>query len=195
MSAPLSKALRLEHKVRSLPVRQGDTVQVRSGEKKGEEGVIKSVYRKKFVIYVDRLTRDSCRGTQVQVGVHPSKVEITKIKMDSDRKAVCVTRSAPSAPARQPLLLSRPFSLPSPLLCVAGSRRAARPRRASSRSTLAPWTLTACPCTRSATLSRRERLREQPCRAGRGAPCAPRHTLATLFRVFTAQPPIILPPL
>ncbi len=104
MSAPLSKALRLEHKVRSLPVRQGDTVQVRSGEKKGEEGVIKSVYRKKFVIYVDRLTRDTCRGTQVQIGVHPSKVEITKIKMDSDRKAVCVSSSAPSAPARQPLL-------------------------------------------------------------------------------------------
>ncbi len=111
MSAPLSKALRLEHKVRSLPVRQGDTVQVRSGEKKGEEGVIKSVYRKKFVIYVDRLTRDSCRGTQVQVGVHPSKVEITKIKMDSDRKAVCVSAARPAPPARAtPCTFSR--SLP-----------------------------------------------------------------------------------
>ena len=62
MSAPLSKALRLEHKVRSLPVRQGDEVLVKSGTKKGQEGVIKAVYRKKFVIYIDRLTRDTCKG-------------------------------------------------------------------------------------------------------------------------------------
>ncbi len=58
MSAPLSKALRLQHKVRSMPVREGDEVMVKSGAKKGQEGTVRSVYRRKFVIHIERITRD-----------------------------------------------------------------------------------------------------------------------------------------
>ena len=70
MSAPLSKQLRIEHKVRSMPVRQGDEVMVKSGSKKGQEGTIKSVYRKKFVIHIDRITRDKCNSA---LGVRASQ--------------------------------------------------------------------------------------------------------------------------
>lgn len=62
MSAPLAKDLRAQLKVRSMPIRQGDMVRVKNGKRKGEEGAVKSVYRKKFVIHVDRITHDKSNG-------------------------------------------------------------------------------------------------------------------------------------
>lgn len=43
------------------------------------------VYRKKWVIHVDRVQRDKSNGATAQIGVHPSNVVITTIKLDTDR--------------------------------------------------------------------------------------------------------------
>ncbi|KAL8549847.1 hypothetical protein ACS0TY_008623 [Phlomoides rotata] len=75
MSAPLAIDLRNKYSVRSMPVRNDDEVQVVRGTYKGREGKIVQVYRKKWV-----------NGSTVNVGVHPSKVVITKLKLDKDRK-------------------------------------------------------------------------------------------------------------
>merc|ERR1712087_850250 len=88
MSAPLSNELRQKHNVRSLPLRKDDEVEVMRGFFKGRSGRILSCYRRKFVVHVDRITREKANGATVHVGIHPSKVQIIKIKMHKDRKTI-----------------------------------------------------------------------------------------------------------
>merc|ERR1712014_239735 len=88
MSAPLSKDLRSKYNVRSLPIRRDDEVMIVRGHYHDREGKVTTVYRKKWRIHVERVTRDKANGQTVNVGIHPSKVVITKIKLDKDRKAL-----------------------------------------------------------------------------------------------------------
>ncbi|PLW18342.1 hypothetical protein PCANC_07510 [Puccinia coronata f. sp. avenae] len=88
MSSGLSKDLRAKYNVRSMPIRKDDEVVVVRGAFKGREGKVLSVYRKKYVIHVDKVTRDKASGQTVQVGIHPSKVVISKLYLDKDRKAI-----------------------------------------------------------------------------------------------------------
>ncbi|KAI9866859.1 MAG: 60S ribosomal protein L26A [Trichoglossum hirsutum] len=85
MSAPLSKELREKHNVRSIPIRKDDEVLITRGSNKGREGKVTSVYRLKYVIHVERVSREKSNGQAVPIGVHPSKVVITKLKIDKDR--------------------------------------------------------------------------------------------------------------
>ncbi|KAI3768142.1 hypothetical protein L2E82_18576 [Cichorium intybus] len=88
MSAPLSAELRAKHNVRSVPVRKDDEVQVVRGTYKGREGKVVQVYRRKWVIHVERITREKVNGQTVNVGINPSKVVVTKLKLDKDRKSL-----------------------------------------------------------------------------------------------------------
>jgi len=89
MSSSLSKELRTKYNVRSMPIRKDDEVQVVRGHYKGQQvGKVVQVYRKKFVIHVERIQREKANGASVHVGIHPSKVVITKLKMDRDRKEI-----------------------------------------------------------------------------------------------------------
>ncbi|KAG6331654.1 hypothetical protein ID866_7438, partial [Astraeus odoratus] len=88
MSSPLSKELRTKYNTRSLPIRKDDEVRIVRGKYKGREGKVTQVYRKKWVIHVDRVQRDKSNGASVPIGVHPSKVVITTIKLDKDRRAI-----------------------------------------------------------------------------------------------------------
>lgn len=97
MSAPLSKALREQYKVRSVPVRKGDTVKiVRGGDSvKGKEATIDSVYRKKFVIMFKDVTRSSARNQNgVKIPIHPSNVVVTDLKLNGDRVRSLTRRGA-----------------------------------------------------------------------------------------------------
>ncbi|KAI1820566.1 ribosomal protein L24 [Xylaria intraflava] len=71
MSAPLSKELREKYNVRSMPVRKDDEVQIVRGSNKGREGKITSVYRLKYQIHVERVTREKTSGQSVPLGIHP----------------------------------------------------------------------------------------------------------------------------
>ncbi|TGZ82164.1 ribosomal protein L24 [Ascodesmis nigricans] len=88
MSAPLSKELREKYGVRSIPVRKDDEVIITRGSLKGREGKVTSVYRLRYVIHVERVTREKVNGQSVPVGIAPSKVIITKLKLDKDREAI-----------------------------------------------------------------------------------------------------------
>ncbi|CAM8901005.1 unnamed protein product [Rhodiola kirilowii] len=88
MSAPLSTELRTKYNVRSMPIRKDDEVLVARGTFKGREGKVVQVYRRKWVIHVERITREKVNGTTVNVGVDPSKVVITKLRLDKDRKSL-----------------------------------------------------------------------------------------------------------
>ncbi|KAJ6597022.1 translation protein SH3-like domain-containing protein [Mycena vulgaris] len=88
MSSALSKELRAKHNARSLPIRKDDEVRIVRGKYKGREGKVTQVYRKKWVIHVDRVQRDKSNGATAPIGVHPSNVVITTIKLDKDRRAI-----------------------------------------------------------------------------------------------------------
>ncbi|KAH9260981.1 ribosomal protein L24 [Batrachochytrium salamandrivorans] len=97
MCAPLSKELRKKYGgVRSMPIRKDDKVRVVRGAKGNTsdklEGKVVRVYRKRFVIHIDRLTKDKANGQQVQIPVDPSNVEITGLKIDRNRKQLLETK-------------------------------------------------------------------------------------------------------
>merc|ERR1711976_1047946 len=94
MSAPLCKELRQKYGVRSMPVRRDDDVTVVRGHYKSTfSGKVIQVYRKKYVIHVDRVSREKANGSSIHVGIHPSKVVIMKLKMDKDRKRLLERRA------------------------------------------------------------------------------------------------------
>ncbi len=44
------------------------------------------VYRKRWVLHIEKVTKDKANGTQVQVPIHSSNCMITNLKLDKDRK-------------------------------------------------------------------------------------------------------------
>ena len=52
------------------------------------KGKVVRCYCKKFRIFIERAMHEKANGQTVQIGIHPSKVMITKIKLDKDRKAL-----------------------------------------------------------------------------------------------------------
>lgn len=94
MSAPLSKELRQKYNVRSMPIRKDDEVQVVRGHYKGQQvGKVVQVYRKKWVMYIERIQREKANGATVYVGINSSKVVIVKLKMNKDRKKILERRA------------------------------------------------------------------------------------------------------
>uniref|UniRef100_A0AAV2MKT9 KOW domain-containing protein n=1 Tax=Knipowitschia caucasica TaxID=637954 RepID=A0AAV2MKT9_KNICA len=102
MSSPLSKELRQKYNVRSMPIRKDDEVQVVRGHYKGQQiGKVVQVYRKKYVIYIERVQREKANGTTVHVGIHPSKVVITRLKLDKDRKKILERKAKSRADGKE----------------------------------------------------------------------------------------------
>jgi len=94
-TAPLSPELRASHGVKALPIRSGDSVRVMRGDKKGFEGKITRIDRKKYRVYVEGLTREKVDGTTIFVPVHPSKVMITRLILDDKwRKKILERKKA-----------------------------------------------------------------------------------------------------
>lgn len=93
MSASLSKELQNRHGVRSMPIRKDDEVLIVRGMYKSREGKVITCFRKKFVVHVERITREKVNGAQVPVGIPASNLVITKLKLDKDRKAKLEAKS------------------------------------------------------------------------------------------------------
>ena len=72
MSSHLSKSLRDQYKIRSLPIKRGDEVKILKGKGKGKTGKVVQVYRKRNVIYVDKVQRDKQNGQTVFLPIKPS---------------------------------------------------------------------------------------------------------------------------
>ena len=66
---------------------------VTRGSNKGREGKIIACYRLKYVIHIERLTREKSNGQSVPIGVAPSKVQVTKLKLDKDRENILERKS------------------------------------------------------------------------------------------------------
>ncbi|XP_049483852.1 60S ribosomal protein L26-like, partial [Panthera uncia] len=89
MSSPLFKELQQKYNVRSMPIRKDDEVQVVRGHYKGQQiGKVVQVYRRKYVICMEEVQGEKANGTTVHVGIRPSKVVITRLKLDKDCKKI-----------------------------------------------------------------------------------------------------------
>ncbi|KAJ9437033.1 60S ribosomal protein L26-2 [Diplonema papillatum] len=97
MSSTLAKDLRTKHNVRCVPIRKDDEVKVKRGSHKGREGKVICCYRKKWVIHIDKLTREKINGSTVPIPIHPSNVEITRLKIDNDRKKLLARKDRSKA--------------------------------------------------------------------------------------------------
>ena len=51
------------------------------------KGCADTVFRKKWVIHIDKLTKNKANGAPYQIPIDPSKVAITKMKEGKDRMA------------------------------------------------------------------------------------------------------------
>jgi large subunit ribosomal protein L24 len=95
MSAPLSSELSASKGVKNLPVRKGDTVRILRGDNKGFEGKVSRVDLKAYRIYLEGLTREKVDGTNIFLGVHPSKIQIRNLILDDKyRKDTILGRKA-----------------------------------------------------------------------------------------------------
>lgn len=81
-SAPLSSKLKESHGANSVPVRNGDTVMIMRGDRKGSEGKVTQINRKKYRIFIEGATREKMDGTTTFIPIHPSKVMITRLNLD-----------------------------------------------------------------------------------------------------------------
>ena len=102
-SAPLSSSLKASHNIGSLPVRTGDTVRLMRGDRKGLEGKVTSVSRRKYRIFVEGITREKVDGTTTFVPIHPSKVMITSLNLDDKwRRESLKVEAAPPEEEKKP---------------------------------------------------------------------------------------------
>ena len=90
MSCHLSKELQTKYNCRSLPVRKGDTVHIKTGSVengvKGKIGKVLTVYRRRWCIQVEKVVTTKKNGTTTQVPIDPSNCELTHLKLDKSRK-------------------------------------------------------------------------------------------------------------
>lgn len=94
LSANLSKDLRGKHGVKSLPVRRDDEVLVVRGDYKDSKGRVNTVYRKRWCIYVDKVSETKQNGATIKIPLDPSNVVLTKLKLTPDRQALLERKAA-----------------------------------------------------------------------------------------------------
>ena len=73
---------------RSIPIRKDDEVVITRGSNKGREGKVTTVYRLKYVVHIERVSREKSNGQSVPIGIHPSNCVVTKLKIDKDRESI-----------------------------------------------------------------------------------------------------------
>lgn len=101
-SAPLSSKLKESHGTNSVPVRKGDTVMIMRGDRKGSEGKVTQVDRKKYRLFIEGATREKVDGTTINVPIHPSKVMITRLNLDDKwRKKTLERKGVPEEVAKE----------------------------------------------------------------------------------------------
>ena len=97
MSCHLSKELSDKYKCRSVPVRKGDVVVVKTGDQekniKGAEGKVQTVYRRRWCIHVDKVQKEGKNGQPRYLPIHPSNCEITKLALDKGRRALLARKN------------------------------------------------------------------------------------------------------
>merc|ERR1711990_1331436 len=100
MSAQLCLELKNKYGVKSMPIRKDDEVQVVRGKFKNRDAKVVTVYRRKYLIYLENVHGEKRSGATFPVGIHPSKVLITKLKLDKDRRDLLERKKSGAASSK-----------------------------------------------------------------------------------------------
>ena len=92
MKSHLSKNLRKEYKKRSIGIRKGDEVIVMRGKHRKIAGKITDVDMKNLKVYVDNVKVKKVSGQEVQIGIDPSNIMITKASLDDKKRIKALKR-------------------------------------------------------------------------------------------------------
>ena len=97
MSCHLNKSLRDQYKIRCLPIKRGDEVKILKGKSKGKAGKVVQVYRRRNVIYVDKINREKQNGQTTFLPIKPCHCILEKIIANKDRTKTIERRAATKA--------------------------------------------------------------------------------------------------
>ena len=90
--ARLAPELREKYGIKTLPIREGDEVLIMRGVFRGTEGKVVEVDTKKYRVHVENVTIEKADGTITYYPIHPSKLMITKLKLDDDVRKRIIER-------------------------------------------------------------------------------------------------------
>ena len=82
LGAALSDRLRKKHGVKTIPVRQGDSVRISKGDFSGIDGKVIEADAEKNSLLIEGVTRENVSGTAIRVPIHSSNVVITILNLD-----------------------------------------------------------------------------------------------------------------
>jgi large subunit ribosomal protein L24 len=82
LGAALSDRLREKHGVKTIPVRQGDSVRISKGDFSGIDGKVIKADAEKNSLLIEGVTRENVSGTAIRVPIHSSNVVITTLNLD-----------------------------------------------------------------------------------------------------------------
>ena len=68
---------------------------------KDAKGKVAQVYRKKWCIYIDKLTKSRTNGATIRIPIHPSNVVITKLTLTPDRSTLLARKTAGRGDAKK----------------------------------------------------------------------------------------------
>ena len=97
MSCHLNKTLRDQYKI----IKRGDEVKILKGKSKGKLGKVVQVYRRRNVIYVDKVNREKQNGQSVFLPIRPCHCVIEKLLINKDRTKTIERRAAIKAKAAE----------------------------------------------------------------------------------------------
>ena len=92
LGAHLSKELRDQYKIKTLPVRKEDEVIIKRGQFKGVKGKIEHVNLKKTRVHIANAQITKRDGNKVFYPIHPSNVIITNLNLKDKKRIKIIER-------------------------------------------------------------------------------------------------------
>lgn len=92
VSSHLAESLRSKYKIRSLPLRKGDTVKVMRGQFKKKTGKVARVDLKQTRIYIEGIEMVKKDGSKIPYPIHPSNLLIENLVLEDKQRKELVER-------------------------------------------------------------------------------------------------------
>ncbi len=93
VASTLSKDLRKQYSIRSVPIKVGDVVTIKSGQFKGKSGKVTKVSLAGVFTHVEGAVLKRADATESFYPIHPSNLEITKLNLDDKLRVAKIERA------------------------------------------------------------------------------------------------------
>jgi len=90
----LSQELRKKYNTRNLMLHKGDKIKVLCGQYKKTTGTVESVDLKKQKVIISGVEITKKDGTKTTLGIHPSNLIITELKLDDKKRQKIIERKS-----------------------------------------------------------------------------------------------------